>query len=73
MMGKFYVTYGNDSKLEHCYSEIESDSFQHAREEAMRVTHGKFGFFYDEHDFAGQITKFGLTKVDLQPAENVVW
>jgi hypothetical protein len=69
----FYVTYGNDSTLGQCYSEIESDSFMHAREEAFRVTKGKFAFFYDAHDFANQITKFGLTKVPLQPAEHVVW
>ena len=72
-MAKFYVTYGNDSNLESCYSEIESDSFMHAREEAFRVTGGKFAFFYDAHDFVGQIAKFGLQKVPLQPATSVVW
>ena len=72
-MSKFYITYGNDSKLAHCYSEIESDSFMHGREEAMKVTKGKFAFFYDHSDFVGQITKFNLTKVPLQPAESVVW
>lgn len=70
---KFYVTYGNDSKLAHCYSEIESNSFMSARQEADRVTKGKYAFFYDAHDFVGQITKFNLTKVPLQPAESVVW
>lgn len=70
---KFYVTYGNDSKLSHCYSEIESNSFMTAREEAFRVTKGKFSFFYDAHDFAGQINKYNLTEVELQPAESTVW
>ena len=70
---KFYVTYGNDSKLKHCYSEIESNSFMSARQEVDRITKGKFAFFYDEHRFAGQIVKYGLTKVPLQPAESTVW
>lgn len=69
-MAKFYVTYSNYSTLEHCYSEIESNSFMHAREEAFKVTKGRFAFFYDARDFINQITKFNLKKVPLQPQKD---
>ena len=66
-MPKFYITYGNNSDLADCYSEIEAADYPAARVEVMLRTNGQFAFMYEEKDFARAIGRFALTQVDLRP------
>ena len=66
-MAKFFVTYGFGTNLAHCYSEIEAEDHAKAREIVDEVTKGKFAFFYSEENFEGQVERYALHKVDLQP------
>ena len=66
-MAKFFVTYGTGTNLANCYSVIEADEYDQARQKAFEVTEGKFAFIYDEEQFFGQIEKWDLTEVELQP------
>ena len=66
-MAKFFVTYGSGTNLANCYSAIEADSYEQARQKAFEVTSGKFAFMYDEEQFTGQVERWNLTEVELQP------
>ena len=66
-MAKFFVTYGFGTNLAHCYSEIEAENHDKGREIAFEATKGKFAFFYNEKEFEGQVERYALHKVELQP------
>jgi hypothetical protein len=65
-MPKFYVTYGNNSNLAGCYSEVDAFDYADARERIMRVTQGQFAFMYTEVEYDKAIGAWGLTKIDLR-------
>ena len=46
---------------------ITASDYDAARETIFDVTDGKFAFLYDEQEFQGQVEKYGLQQVDLQP------
>jgi hypothetical protein len=64
---QFFVTYGLNSNLAHNFSIIEAEDESRARDTAIIMTKGQFAFLYDRTRFAGQVEKFGLTEVPLQP------
>ena len=66
-MAKFFVTYGTGTNLANCYSVIEADGYEQARQKAFEVTEGRFAFMYDEWQFKGQPERYNLTEVELQP------
>ena len=66
-MAKFYVTYGIASNLARCYSMVEAETYDEARDHIDNVTAGKFAFCYNEIGFGNQIEKYNLRLVDLQP------
>lgn len=63
----FYVTYGLGSNLAGCYSEVTASTPREAREEIDAVTGGAFAFMYNAGGFVGQIAKYSLKRVPLQP------
>jgi len=67
----FYVTYGCGSKLAGKYSVVQGPDYLTARRTVNDVTRGEFGFIYDQDDFKGQIEKYGLKEVALQPQGKV--
>jgi hypothetical protein len=66
-MPKFFVTYGNNSDLADCYSEIEAPDYDSARAHVIRITDGQFAFMYEEKDYPRAIGRFALSQVDLRP------
>jgi len=64
---KIYVTYGCGGNLANCYSEVFCEDYEQGRRHVDQVTGGKFAFVYGEESFAGQVEKYGLQLVDLQP------
>ena len=64
---KLYVTYGSGSNLAGCYSVAYGEDYDECRRVAMLHTGGKFAFTYTEAEFEGQIERFGLSEVPLQP------
>lgn len=67
-MPNFYVTYGYGSNLRHKYSKIEAKDYYEARVKVFDATGGKFAFIYDEEMFEGQVEKYNLKEVPLQPS-----
>ena len=70
-MVKLYVTYAMGSYLCNCYSVVEAESYQEARNIVDRVTNGKFAFDYTGELFEHQVEKYGLKEVPLQPQEMI--
>lgn len=68
-MPEFFVTYGFGSNLKNCYSKVTGPDYSTARALVDDVTEGKFAFMYDAERFAGQVEKYGLTEVPLQPQQ----
>jgi hypothetical protein len=73
-MAKFFVTYGNVTRQARCYSVVERDSRQEARDYVFRVIGGAFAFMYDEdqwkeHTGQTQAERFGLIEIPLQAHE----
>ena len=64
---KLYVTYGSGSNLAGCYSIAYGEDYDECRKIANLHTRGKFAFTYTEAQFEGQIERFGLSEVPLQP------
>ena len=64
---KLFITYGCESNLARNYSVVEGADYDTCREQAFLLTEGRFAFSYTEEEFAGQIEKYGLTEVPLQP------
>lgn len=68
---KLFVTYGFGYHLANCYSEVEGTSLEDCRRHVDLVTRGKYAFTYTAEQFKGQVEKYGLKKVDLQPQRKV--
>lgn len=64
---KIYITYACGSALRNNYSVVEGEDYSDCRAKAHAVTGGKFAFAYTEGEFDGQIERYGLTEVPLQP------
>lgn len=64
---ELFVTYGCGTTLANCYSVVKGRDFAECREYVERITGGKFAFTYTESEFAGQVEKYGLRLVPLQP------
>ena len=64
---KLFITYGVGSNLGRNYSVVEGADYDACREHVFLITEGRFGFTYTEEQFAGQVEKWGMTEVPLQP------
>jgi len=64
---KFYVTYGNN--LIGKYSVVEAENYWKAREIVFEKIGRFFAFIYSDPEFSGQIEKFDLKEIPLQPME----
>lgn len=64
---KLYVTYSLGSKLKHCYSVVEGLDYGVCRRMVEAGTNCEFAFCYTEDEFAGQVERYGLKPVLLQP------
>ena len=69
---KLYVTYGMGSKLGKCYSVVEGLDYGVCRRMVEAGTNCEFAFDYTEEEFAGQVDKYGLTEVPLQPQGPII-
>jgi hypothetical protein len=64
---KLYTTYSCATNLRNNYSVVEGEDHGDCRAKIHEVTGGKFAFAYTEEEFEGQIERYGLTEVPLQP------
>jgi len=64
---KLYVTYGYNSNLRNNFSEVEGETLEECYRQINDTTRGQYAFTYDEFGFAGQVERYGLTEVPLQP------
>ncbi len=67
LMRDYFVTYAVGSKLNGCYSTVQAPDPVSARRTVDRITKGQFAFMHDEEGFRGQVERFGLKEVALQP------
>lgn len=70
-MIRLYVTYGFGSNLGQCFSIVEAETEEAAREKIEQVTRRQYAFVYIEKDWAmgdndNQQTAYGLREVPLQ-------
>lgn len=66
-MAKVFVTYGFGTHQEYCYSEVDAPTEKEAYERIFEETKMKYSFTYSPEEFAGQVERFGLTKIPLTP------
>lgn len=64
---KLYVTYGQGYEQHNCYSVVEAASIEACRRIVNDVTKGRYAFYYTEENFAGQVERWGLREIPLQP------
>lgn len=64
---KLHVTYGYNSNLRNNFSVVEGETLAELFQKINDITHGQYAFTYDEFGFAGQVERYGLTEVPLQP------
>lgn len=67
LKNEFFVTYACGSNLANNFSIIQAYDEDEASDIAHIVTKGKFAFLYTRQTFAGQVEKYNLTEVPLQP------
>jgi hypothetical protein len=46
---------------------VQAEDYESAREAVFAEIGQAFSFMYDEQEFAGQVERYGLHEVDLQP------
>lgn len=62
-----FVTYGHGSNLRDCYSVVQGSSWKACYDRIREGTGGKYAFCYSPEEFAGQVERYGLVEVPLQP------
>lgn len=71
----FYVTYGEGSTLQGCYSSFFAPDIEQARNAVFKVTGGKHAHLYAERDWViegvSQATRYKLRLVPLQPQKRI--
>lgn len=71
----FYVTYGEGSTLQGCYSTFFAPDIEQARNAVFKVTGGKHAFLYAEEDWiiggVSQAERYDLRLVPLQPQKRI--
>lgn len=65
-MAQFFVTYGFGSNLGNCYSIVDAANYGEARKIIHDTIGDKFAFCYEESEFEGQPSRYGLVEVPLQ-------
>lgn len=64
---KLYVTYGNGYDQRHCYSIVEGVDIIDCMTQVQRICGPRYAFTYTEEDFVGQVERYDLTLIPLQP------
>jgi hypothetical protein len=72
---RWYITYGQGSNLQNCYSEFYADSHEEAGKIAYAGTGGKHAFMYSRENWEDngitQAERYGLREVPLQPQKRI--
>jgi hypothetical protein len=63
----FYVTYGGGTQQAQCYSIVWAEDYSQARKTINESIGNKFAFVCDEAGFEGQVEKYDLQEIPLQP------